>query len=925
MRYPFRLLSLVIATATLLPAVERPGMARSFAAQRRVAAETKQADEPSAVLLEVEGALEPGDETLSDGSLFDVYPFEGEAGQSITIRMESDEFDTYLILVDAAGEKVGENDDNGSNTNSALTVTLPETGTYSVVANAYDETGQGAYQLSVVTVSATEAQQAEAGRLLQQGIQQYQVSQFRAALNFWQQALEIYQSIGYRQGEARSLGNLGIAYFSLGQYQQAIDFHQQSLDTAREIGDREGEADNLGNLGNVYISFGQYQKAIDFFRQSLDIAREIGNREGEAGNLGNLGAVYRFLGQYQQAIDFHQQSLVIQRQIGDREGEASSLGNLGVAHRFLGQYPQAIEFHQQSLVIQREIGDRQSLARILSSLGIVYTTVGQYQQAINLQQQSLAIAREIGDRKGEASYLTNLGYVYQSLGQSQQAIDLQQQSLAIAREIGDREGEANSLNNIGASLNQISQFVEAETALTQSIEIFESLRTGLPDAQLISIADTQARTYANLESALIAQNKTTEALTITERGRAQAFALQLALRQGNIDETPVTYPTIADIQRIAQQQNATLVEYSLHFDEALYIWVIQPSGDIQFRQVDLTNLDDDTLTRFIEQTRDSLGVRGSRTGAPPQADPIALAQLQAETDQNLKDLHDLLIDPIADLLPTDPNANIVFIPQGELFLVPFPALKDDSNSYLIERHTLSTAPSIQVLGLAAEEASASNRRGFTNPLIVGNPTMPEVTLNVEDELRKITLSSLPGAEAEAWAIGDFLNLTPLTRDNATEARIKQDLPTADLIHLATHGLFEYGDPNASGIIDFPGAVALAAGDGEDGLLTASEILDMDLQAQLAILSACDTGRGKISGDGVIGLSRSLISAGVPSVIVSLWAVPDSPTAELMTEFYRQLDQGQTKAQALRQAMLITIQNHPDPKDWAAFTLIGEAE
>ena len=92
-----------------------------------------------------------------------------------------------------------------------------------------------------------------------------------------------------------------------------------------------------------------------------------------------------------------------------------------------------------------------------------------------------------------------------------------------------------------------------------------------------------------------------------------------------------------------------------------------------------------------------------------------------------------------------------------------------------------------------------------------------------------------------------------------------------------------------------------------------------------MLSACDTGRGTITGDGVIGLSRSLITAGVPSLVVSLWSVPDAPTAELMVEFYEQLQQGQDKAQALRQAMLITKETHPDPRDWAAFTLIGEAD
>jgi CHAT domain-containing protein len=126
----------------------------------------------------------------------------------------------------------------------------------------------------------------------------------------------------------------------------------------------------------------------------------------------------------------------------------------------------------------------------------------------------------------------------------------------------------------------------------------------------------------------------------------------------------------------------------------------------------------------------------------------------------------------------------------------------------------------------------------------------------------------------------------------------------------------------------PGAIALAPdGTGElnDGLLTTSEILDMNLNAELVVLSACDTGRGRITGDGVIGLSRSLITAGVPSVIVSLWSVPDAPTASLMTQFYQNLQTNPDKAQALRQAMLTTMQNHPHPRDWAAFTLIGEAQ
>jgi CHAT domain-containing protein len=163
----------------------------------------------------------------------------------------------------------------------------------------------------------------------------------------------------------------------------------------------------------------------------------------------------------------------------------------------------------------------------------------------------------------------------------------------------------------------------------------------------------------------------------------------------------------------------------------------------------------------------------------------------------------------------------------------------------------------------------------------------------------------------------------ITGQQATEAAIAQQMPQARLIHFATHGLLD--DVKGLGV---PGAIALApSGNGQlnDGLLTTDEILDMQLNAELVVLSACDTGRGRITGDGVIGLSRSLITAGVPSIIVSLWKVPDDSTAFLMTEFYQNLQKTPDKAQALRQAMLATKQKYPEPLNWAAFTLIGEAE
>ena len=108
-------------------------------------------------------------------------------------------------------------------------------------------------------------------------------------------------------------------------------------------------------------------------------------------------------------------------------------------------------------------------------------------------------------------------------------------------------------------------------------------------------------------------------------------------------------------------------------------------------------------------------------------------------------------------------------------------------------------------------------------------------------------------------------------------------------------------------------------------LTAGEILDLRLKADLVVLSACNTGRGQITGEGVIGLTRSFLSAGVPSLVVSLWQVPDKPTSALMIAFHENRKKGDGNAQALRQAMLTTMKDYPNPQDWAGFMVVGRSD
>ncbi len=482
-----------------------------------------------------------------------------------------------------------------------------------------------------------------------------------------------------------------------------------------------------------------------------------------------------------------------------------------------------------------------------------------------------------------------------------------------------------ALNNIGSALFKAGNPTEAEKLLINAIQVWESMRQmlGSNDANKVSIFEGQAMTYRTLQQVRVAQNNPIAALEIAERGRARAFVDLLTERLSSGSTNPViaSSPNQEQIRQIAKAQNATLVQYSIIYEDfqiqgkpvggesALYIWVIQPTGEITFRQVDLQPLWQQhkaSLASLIIGNQEFLAVR-SRSSFPA-----------LQPQPNLPTLHQLLIDPIETLLPKDPNAHVIFIPQGSLFQVPFPALQDANGTYLIEKHTILTAPSIQVLDLTRQQRQklAQKPANSVNALVLGNPTMPSVSASLGEPKRQ--LSPLPGAEAEARSIASLLNTQAITGAQGTKAAIVQKMPQASIIHLATHGLLD----DVRGLAS---AIALAPSGSDDGLLTAEEIFDMKLQASLVVLSACNTGEGRITGDGVIGLSRALISAGVPSVIVSLWSVPDAPTSELMKEFYQNLQKNPDKAQALRQAMLTTMKTHSQPRDWAAFTLIGEAE
>jgi CHAT domain-containing protein len=283
-------------------------------------------------------------------------------------------------------------------------------------------------------------------------------------------------------------------------------------------------------------------------------------------------------------------------------------------------------------------------------------------------------------------------------------------------------------------------------------------------------------------------------------------------------------------------------------------------------------------------------------------------QRSAALSPALRELDRLLVAPLAGWLPSSPAAPVVVIPHGPLALLPFAALEDDAGRPLAERYTLSFAPAASVYQHTRDKLGVG-RGAPRRALIVADPLPPAES----------GMPRLPWAGEEGRRVAERLRGTSvriLTGPDASEAAVKREAAGCSLLHFATHGLIAPDRPLASSLL-------LGAGGGEDGYLRVDEVFDLDLHAELVVLSGCSTGLGQLTGDGVIGLTRAFLYAGTPSVVVSQWDVSDRATALLMDRFYASLQQGESKAAALRAAQLATRRRFAHPALWAAFMLVGE--
>jgi CHAT domain-containing protein len=300
------------------------------------------------------------------------------------------------------------------------------------------------------------------------------------------------------------------------------------------------------------------------------------------------------------------------------------------------------------------------------------------------------------------------------------------------------------------------------------------------------------------------------------------------------------------------------------------------------------------------------------------------------------ELFTLLLKPA---IEKNSTTRIVIVPDGSLHLLPFDALRTPDGKYVLERHVVTYAPSATVLHLLRQSHAAD--RPAMSFLGVGGVTYPRrasITSNLggrspestEDgsdffTANPVAFPDLPGSRQEVTAAAGLVKGTKqlLLGPNATESAFKA-LPLSDfeIIHFAVHGL---------GNANFPDRAALVLGSSgassDDGLLQVREIRDLPLRANLVVLSACDTGNGRLLGEeGIASLERAFLLAGAKAVIASLWTTDDTYTIALMRQLYQHLVDGADKGASLRQAKLDLLKQFGAealPVYWAGFTLVGD--
>ena len=807
------------------------------------------------------------------------------------------------------------------------------------------------------------------------GLARLQLGAYDEALQTFQRQLGAFESLGDAKGVGQAQSNLGIALGTLGRFSEAAEAFKRSRASMEAAGYAPGVPRALNNLGRAYRELGNYAAALRALSQSLALKEAAGNRAELATTLKNIGQVYLLQGALQRGLEHFERSYAIAAELGQKTEMAEALEDQGDALVGLGRLEEARGVLERALALAEEIPAPESILSITAALADALHRLGLRDQALALLERSLAAGERSEDIPPLVPTRRQIAMLKLEAGEAAAALELSERAVEAGRRFELRDELWPALLVAGQALLALGLPERAEARLREAIAVVEELRAQAAGAEADRAAFliSRAAPYRELLGLLAESGRSWEALAVAERARGRVLLDVLAGGRAPVDRaldereraeersledrllvasSRLRAQTRPDQQEIARlearraEARSALEDfrtraYAAHPELRVYRGESPPLG-----AEDARLLLADGRTVFLEY---ALGTRqaylfvlgAGRAGAPELSvrrldlDGARLEALAAELRQRCAardldlgapsaTLYRALLAPARAALQR--ARHVVIVPDGRLWELPFQALRPEGGRHLIEDLAVSYAPSLSVLrDMRAQRPGA---RAGAELLVLGNPALGNGAERLAGSvLMSDALTPLPEAETQVREIARLYAAAGTKLRVGSEAResaIKAEAARYRVLHFATHGVLDDRSPLYSELV----LAAPDEGDRDDGLLEAREIMELDLRSDLAVLSACDTGRGQArAGEGLIGMTWAFFVAGCPATVASQWKVEAASTGRLMVAFHRALRAGRTPAEALRQAALTQLARPGGrhPFHWAAFVAVGDAE
>jgi|GEM_PF-5683653 pentatricopeptide repeat protein len=695
--------------------------------------------------------------------------------------------------------------------------------------------------------------------------------------------------------------NIGFNYFKLSEYQNAISYYDSSLTVRKKLNDKINIAKTWNNLGVVYQNLAEYEKAMNYYDISLSIRKELDDSTGVAKVLTNMGGILGKLNNYRTALEnYFEESLSIRRDLNQREEEGYTLLNMGVIYMNMKEYYMAEKLLKEGLSIFKNFGNRELEGIALVNLGQYYFTVGEYDKSRKYYNEGYNICRELNNKKSMVSALRGIGLTFLNQEFYKPSKDNLFKALELADEVGAKDEVVNCQFALGKYYFSIGEYRSAISRLELALDSAGEIKKGLfKENYQLGYIRSVIPIYKMIISSFLKIGKTDKAFSYVEKMKARV--LLDILEGGPISEEEIPIEsgkgepiTMRKAKRVLSKDEAAV--YFIIMENELITFVLTRKG----LEVKSQNINKEDLLVLVKRIR--LATK-SQLFTPESWDTRAS-----------NDLYELLISPIEPFLK-DKN-RICIIPDDYLNYLPFHALQDkNTGKYLIEEYAIYYVPSLSTYSwLRVRGTSASHEL-----LAFGNPefeTLDTVAIAFRGKLQK-----LPATENEVSVLETIYQpeVQIFTGLDANEANFKMYAEDFGVLHLATHAQINENSPMRS-------SICLAAYGNEDGFLEAREIMKMEINSYLVVLSACKTAYSSVmEGEGMLGLTRAFFSAGVPSVVASLWSVEDNSTSELMVNFHDRVRKGRMPCKALQEAQLYLLREteFKNPFFWAPFVLIGD--